>query len=89
MREVPTILSCLAFRVLKFLRLLQFPESGVNSIVDAALAPPVRTSVVLTVDNFFYNMPFITTSPIHLHIVPSPRNELSIALCHAFILSSL
>ncbi|XP_014522350.1 dehydrogenase/reductase SDR family member on chromosome X isoform X1 [Vigna radiata var. radiata] len=40
MREVPTILSSLALRVLKFLQLLQFPESGVDSIIDAALAPP-------------------------------------------------
>ncbi|KAK8465325.1 hypothetical protein PHAVU_009G054600 [Phaseolus vulgaris] len=40
MREVPTILSCLALRVLKFLRLLEFPKSGVDSIIDAALAPP-------------------------------------------------
>ncbi|QCE15613.1 dehydrogenase/reductase SDR family member X [Vigna unguiculata] len=40
MREVPTILSSLALRVLKFLHLLQFPESGVDSIIDAALAPP-------------------------------------------------
>ncbi|KAL2339640.1 hypothetical protein Fmac_007580 [Flemingia macrophylla] len=40
MREVPAILSCLAFLVLKRLRLLQSPESGVNSIIDAALAPP-------------------------------------------------
>lgn len=53
MREVPTILSSLALRVLKFLQLLQFPESGVDSIIDAALAPPVRTSVVLIVDNLF------------------------------------
>ncbi|XP_047183104.1 dehydrogenase/reductase SDR family member on chromosome X homolog isoform X2 [Vigna umbellata] len=53
MREVPTILSSLALRVLKFLQLLQFPESGVDSIIDAALAPPVRTSVVLIVDNHF------------------------------------
>ncbi|KAK7353332.1 hypothetical protein VNO80_18777 [Phaseolus coccineus] len=40
MREVPTILSCLALCVLKFLRLLEFPKSGVDSIIDAALAPP-------------------------------------------------
>lgn len=64
MREVPTILSCLALRVLKFLRLLEFPKSGVDSIIDAALAPPVRTSVLLTVDNFFLQQAIC--KPFHL-----------------------
>ncbi|KAF8393488.1 hypothetical protein HHK36_021732 [Tetracentron sinense] len=40
MREVPACLSHLAFVVLKLLGLLQSPENGVNSIIDAALAPP-------------------------------------------------
>ncbi|KAK8948987.1 hypothetical protein KSP39_PZI006245 [Platanthera zijinensis] len=40
MREIPVSLSRLAFAVLKFLHLLQSPEVGVSSIVDAALAPP-------------------------------------------------
>ncbi|KAK8958612.1 hypothetical protein KSP40_PGU022480 [Platanthera guangdongensis] len=40
MREIPVSLSRLAFAVLKFLRLLQSPEVGVSSIIDAALAPP-------------------------------------------------
>ncbi|XP_004502627.1 uncharacterized protein [Cicer arietinum] len=40
MREVPATLAWLAFFVLKRLRLLQSPECGKNSIVDAALAPP-------------------------------------------------
>ncbi|KAL5145632.1 Dehydrogenase/reductase SDR family member on chromosome X [Glycine soja] len=40
MREIPAILSWLAIYVLKRLRLLQSPECGVDSIVDAALAPP-------------------------------------------------
>ncbi|TKY74117.1 Dehydrogenase/reductase SDR family member on chromosome X [Spatholobus suberectus] len=39
MREVPAILSCLTFSVLKRLWLLQSPEHGVDSIIDAALAP--------------------------------------------------
>ncbi|KAK7351011.1 hypothetical protein VNO77_10132 [Canavalia gladiata] len=39
MREFPAILSCLACSVLKRLRLLQSPECGINSILDAALAP--------------------------------------------------
>ncbi|EXB36901.1 Dehydrogenase/reductase SDR family member on chromosome X [Morus notabilis] len=40
MREVPSFLSRLAFIVLKLLGLLQSPENGVGSILDAALAPP-------------------------------------------------
>ncbi|XP_061358263.1 uncharacterized protein LOC133302496 [Gastrolobium bilobum] len=40
MREIPVSLSCLAFSVLKRLHLLQPPECGINSIIDAALAPP-------------------------------------------------
>lgn len=41
MREVPSGLSHLAFMVLRLLGLLQSPENGVKSIVDATLAPPV------------------------------------------------
>ncbi|XP_042509043.1 dehydrogenase/reductase SDR family member on chromosome X-like isoform X2 [Macadamia integrifolia] len=40
MREVPSCLSQLAFMVLRLLGLLQSPEKGVESIVDATLAPP-------------------------------------------------
>ncbi|XP_043688967.1 uncharacterized protein LOC122639949 isoform X3 [Telopea speciosissima] len=40
MREVPSCLSQLAFMVLRLLGLLQSPENGVESIVDATLAPP-------------------------------------------------
>ncbi|KAL0921032.1 hypothetical protein M5K25_008060 [Dendrobium thyrsiflorum] len=39
LREVPLCLSQLAFRVLSFLQVLQSPEVGVSSIIDAALAP--------------------------------------------------
>ncbi|XP_020580875.1 short-chain dehydrogenase TIC 32, chloroplastic-like isoform X2 [Phalaenopsis equestris] len=39
LREVPSCLSQLAFRVLSFLHLLQSPEAGASSIIDAALAP--------------------------------------------------
>ncbi|KAH7650878.1 Short-chain dehydrogenase/reductase SDR protein [Dioscorea alata] len=39
MREIPPIISELAFKALRIMRLLQSPESGVNSIIDAALAP--------------------------------------------------
>ncbi|KAK4277534.1 hypothetical protein QN277_015521 [Acacia crassicarpa] len=40
MREVPSIISSLAFKVLGLLGLLQTPEHGISSIIDAALAPP-------------------------------------------------
>lgn len=40
MREVPPCLSYLAFFALRLLGLLQSPKDGVNSIIDAALAPP-------------------------------------------------
>ncbi|RWW22005.1 hypothetical protein GW17_00013809 [Ensete ventricosum] len=40
MRELPPSLKRLAFLVLGFLQLLQSPEIGVDSIIDAALAPP-------------------------------------------------
>uniref|UniRef100_F6H2V3 Dehydrogenase/reductase SDR family member on chromosome X n=1 Tax=Vitis vinifera TaxID=29760 RepID=F6H2V3_VITVI len=41
MREVPSCISHMAFMVLKLLFLLQSPENGVSSILDAALAPPL------------------------------------------------
>lgn len=41
MREVPPRLSRLAFMVLRLLNLLQSPDKGVSSVIDAALAPPV------------------------------------------------
>lgn len=40
MREIPAYLSHAAFAVLKLLGLLQSPEEGISSILDAALAPP-------------------------------------------------
>ncbi|KAJ0986417.1 hypothetical protein J5N97_004773 [Dioscorea zingiberensis] len=40
MREIPRFLSQLAFKALRIMRLLQSPEIGVGSIIDAALAPP-------------------------------------------------
>ncbi|KAK9683062.1 hypothetical protein RND81_10G115300 [Saponaria officinalis] len=39
MRELPSSLSQLAFSILKPMQLLQFPEEGVSSILDASLAP--------------------------------------------------
>jgi dehydrogenase/reductase SDR family protein X len=50
MREVPSCLSGVAFIVLKLLGLLQSPEKGISSILDAALAPPVS----LTQSNYSY-----------------------------------
>ncbi|XP_077231222.1 NAD(P)-binding Rossmann-fold superfamily protein isoform X2 [Tasmannia lanceolata] len=49
MREVPPHLSQLAFTVLRFLGLLQSPEHGVGSIIDAALAPKHQDSTFLEV----------------------------------------
>ncbi|RLN35276.1 retinol dehydrogenase 13-like [Panicum miliaceum] len=40
MRELPKCLSWFAFLVLRFLNLLQEPDTGVGSVLDAALAPP-------------------------------------------------
>lgn len=40
MRELPSCLSQVAFTALKCLHLLQSPEGGIQSILDAALAPP-------------------------------------------------
>uniref|UniRef100_A0A5B7BX11 Dehydrogenase/reductase SDR family member on chromosome X n=1 Tax=Davidia involucrata TaxID=16924 RepID=A0A5B7BX11_DAVIN len=45
MREVPSCLSQVAFFVLKLVGLLQSPENGVCSILDAALAPPETSGV--------------------------------------------
>lgn len=41
MREVPSSISHVAFIVLKLFGLLQLPKNGIDSILDAALAPPV------------------------------------------------
>ncbi|KAK2968828.1 hypothetical protein RJ640_028221 [Escallonia rubra] len=45
MREVPSCLSQVAFLVLKLGGLLQSPENGVCSVLDAALAPPEISGV--------------------------------------------
>lgn len=45
MREVPSFLSLVAYTVLKLLGLLQSPENGINSVLDAALAPPETSGV--------------------------------------------
>ncbi|XP_019437391.1 PREDICTED: dehydrogenase/reductase SDR family member on chromosome X-like [Lupinus angustifolius] len=45
MQEVPASLSCLAYFALRHLRVLQSPECGASSIIDAALAPPGTSGV--------------------------------------------
>ncbi|XVF62372.1 hypothetical protein PTKIN_Ptkin09bG0002700 [Pterospermum kingtungense] len=45
MREVPYCLSYLAFKIFKLLGVSQSPKNGVNSILDAALAPPEISGV--------------------------------------------
>ncbi|CAN6195654.1 unnamed protein product [Urochloa humidicola] len=40
MRELPQCLSSFAFVALRFLKLLQKPDTGVGAVLDAALAPP-------------------------------------------------
>lgn len=45
MREVPSCLSKLAIIVLKLLGLLQYPEDGINAILDAALTPPETSGI--------------------------------------------
>uniref|UniRef100_A0A0E0QQ52 Uncharacterized protein n=1 Tax=Oryza rufipogon TaxID=4529 RepID=A0A0E0QQ52_ORYRU len=40
MRELPPCLSWLALSVLRLLNLLQQPDTGVDAVLDAALAPP-------------------------------------------------
>jgi len=53
MREVPASLSWVAFFVLKRLRLLESSECGNDSIIDAALVPPVSTFLAAFVDIYF------------------------------------
>ncbi|XP_009598847.1 uncharacterized protein LOC107773944 isoform X1 [Nicotiana tabacum] len=45
MREIPSCLSWLAFSILKLLGLLQSPEVGVRSVLDAVHAPPETSGV--------------------------------------------
>ncbi|KAG5583991.1 hypothetical protein H5410_044425 [Solanum commersonii] len=45
MREIPSCLSWLAFFVLKLLGLLQSPEVGITSVLDAVHAPPETSGV--------------------------------------------
>lgn len=45
MREIPSCISWLAFYVLKLLGLLQSPEAGIGSVLDAVHAPPETSGV--------------------------------------------
>ncbi|KAL5833242.1 hypothetical protein ACOSQ3_016916 [Xanthoceras sorbifolium] len=45
MREVPSLISQAAFTVLRLVGLLQYPEDGISSVLDAALAPPEMSGV--------------------------------------------
>ncbi|XP_015086455.1 dehydrogenase/reductase SDR family member on chromosome X [Solanum pennellii] len=45
MREIPSSLSWLAFFVLKLLGLLQSPDVGISSVLDAVHAPPETSGV--------------------------------------------
>jgi hypothetical protein len=65
MREVPSCLSCVAFTVLKLLGLLQSPEKGITSVLDAALAPPVS----FTPSNYlYYHSPTEVVIQAHFHV---------------------
>ncbi|XP_060201143.1 uncharacterized protein LOC132629800 isoform X2 [Lycium barbarum] len=45
MREIPSCLSWFAFYILKLLGLLQSPEVGIDSVLDAVHAPPETSGV--------------------------------------------
>ncbi|KAG6408516.1 hypothetical protein SASPL_131529 [Salvia splendens] len=45
MREIPSFVSTMAYTAMKLLGVLQSSETGVNAIVDAALAPPEVSGV--------------------------------------------
>jgi hypothetical protein len=42
MHELPSYIQVIAFCGLKILGLMQSPEDAAESVIDAALAPPVR-----------------------------------------------
>lgn len=46
MHELPSYIQVLAFCSLKVFRLMQSSEGAAESVIDAALAPPVRHSVL-------------------------------------------
>ncbi|GAB2220605.1 hypothetical protein Droror1_Dr00008266 [Drosera rotundifolia] len=70
MREVPSFLSSLAFFALKLLGLLQCPDSGVSSILDAALAAPDASGL------YFYGGKGWTIDPSALSLDPKLQKKL-------------
>lgn len=52
MREVPPHVAQLAYTSLRYMGLLKSPESGIDSVIDAALAPPVSSIIPTTI--FFF-----------------------------------
>ncbi|GAB2291319.1 hypothetical protein Dimus_025577 [Dionaea muscipula] len=79
MHEVPSCLSGLAFLVLKLVGLLQSPESGVHSILDAALAPPDASGL------YFYGGKGRTIDPSALSLDPRLAERLWTASSDLFL----
>lgn len=46
MRELPSYIASMVFLGFRVLGLLQSPDEGAESLVDAALAPPVKTNLL-------------------------------------------
>lgn len=46
MHELPSYIQAMAFISLKILRLMQSSEDAAESVIDAALAPPVRYALL-------------------------------------------
>ncbi|KAH9611555.1 hypothetical protein KSS87_019274 [Heliosperma pusillum] len=90
MREVPACLSQLAFSVLKLMQLLQCPEDGICSVLDAALAPPVSFPALVINGNagtsgmYFFggNGRTMDSSPLSYDVKLS--EELWETSCHLF-----
>ncbi|GAY58611.1 hypothetical protein CUMW_188340 [Citrus unshiu] len=83
MREVPSFLSLMAFTVLKLLGLLQSPEKGINSVLDAALAPPETSGV------YFFGGKGRTVNSSALSFNSKLAGELWTTSCNLFINSQL
>lgn len=66
MREIPSVISGIAFMGLKLLGILQSPENGIHSILDAALAPPVSISSYMQNMVEFANQNMLSLSLLHL-----------------------
>lgn len=72
MREFPFSISQMAYKVLELAGLLQSPEIGVSSIIDAALAPPVSLPLLLLVsiaDQILFYRIVKMQQPVHNCII--------------------